>query len=157
MFYGKMRSMSVSWCLFKAFNIVYGPYVSLLTLQCNRFYFLRTVSPTIEKRGSEVSIEEGVEATISCRVTKSNPLPTFSWQYAVITSLKEDRWNTVPGRLILTKSSTPSNESIVKVEKDQGDAEYRCQARNSLGSDFYIFRLARLGKNIPQKVFTFIV
>ena len=143
--------------MFKPCNIVYGPFISLLTLQCNRFYYLRTVSPTIENRGSEVSIEEGKEATISCRVTKSNPLPTFTWQYAVITPLKEDRWETVPGRLILTNSSTPSNESIVKVEKDQRDAEYRCEARNSLGSDFYIFRLARLGKNIPQKVFTFIV
>lgn len=143
--------------MFKPCNIVYGPFISLLTLQCNRFYYLRTVSPTIENRGSEVSIEEGKEATISCLVTKSNPLPTFTWQYAVITSLKEDRWETVPGRLILTNSSTPSNESIVKVEKDQRDAEYRCEARNSLGSDFYIFRLARLGKNIPQKVFTFIV
>ena len=42
----------------------------------------------------------------------------------------------------------------MKVEKGQQDAEYRCQARNSLGFDFYIFRLARLGKNIPQKAFT---
>ena len=124
----------------------------MLTLQCNQFYYLRTVSPTIDKRVSEVSIEEGKEATISCRVTKSNPLPTFSWEYAFKTSPKEYQWITVPSRLILTNSSTPSNESIVKVEKDKPDATYRCQARNALGNDSYkiTLRLVRPGKNILQ-------
>ena len=38
----------------------------------------------------------------------------------------------------------------MKVEKDQPDATYRCQARNSMGSDSYILRLVRSGKNILQ-------
>ena len=116
----------------------------------NRFYYLRTVSPTIEKKGSDsVLIDEGKEATISCKVTKSNPLPTFSWQYTKTFPDKEVQWITVPSRLILTNSSTPSSESIVKVEKNQPPTTYRCQARNSLGNDSYNLSFDRRGKIIP--------
>ena len=101
---------------------------------------------------------EDKEAEVLCTVTKSNPLPTFSWQYAFqnlecdIQSgtcvPKEDKWISVPGQLVFPSSSTPTNESIVNVAKDQQNAFYRCQAFNSLGKDSQILRFIRLGKNI---------
>ena len=103
---------------------------------------------------------EDKEAEVSCTVTKSNPLPTFIWQYAFknlecdiqkpsgTCVPKEDKWSTVPSQLVFPDSSTPTNESIVKVAKDQQNAFFRCQAFNSLGNDSQILRFVRLGKNI---------
>ena len=103
---------------------------------------------------------EDTEAKVSCAVTKSNPLPTFSWQYAFknlecdiqqptgTCVPKENKWITVPSQLVFPSSSTPTNESIVNVAKDQQNAFYRCQASNSLGNDSQILRFVRLGKNI---------
>ena len=103
---------------------------------------------------------EDSEAKVSCTVTKSNPLPTFSWQYAFknlecdiqqptgTCVPKENKWITVPSQLVSPSSSTPTNESIVNVAKDQQNAFYRCQAFNSLGNDSQILRFVRFGKNI---------
>ena len=103
---------------------------------------------------------EGKEAEVSCRVTKSNPLPTFRWQYAFknlecnindptgTCVPKEDEWVTVPSQFVFPSSSTPTNESIVTVAKDQQNAFYHCQAFNSLGNDSQILKFVRLGKNI---------
>lgn len=89
-------------------------------------------------------------------------MPTFRWQYAFknLESCienptgtcvpKEDKWATVPSQLVFPSSSTPTNESIVKVAKDQQNAFYRCQAFNSLGNDSQILRFVRLGENISQ-------
>ena len=103
---------------------------------------------------------EDKAATVSCKVTRSNPLPLFSWQYALINLEcdiqkpagtcvpKEDKWITVPCNLMLSSSSKPTNESIVKVPKDHQNAFYRCQGSNFLGDDWQILRFVRLGKNI---------
>ena len=107
-----------------------------------------------------VVVVEDKAATVSCRVTKSNPLPLFSWQYAFKnlecdiqkpagTCLpKEDKWITVPCHLMFPSSSTRTNESIVNVPKDHQNAFYRCQASNFLGDNSQILRFVRLGKNI---------
>ena len=87
-------------------------------------------------------------------------MPLFSWQYALINLEcdiqkpagtcvpKEDKWITVPCNLMLSSSSKPTNESIVKVPKDHQNAFYRCQASNFLGDNRQILRFVRLGKNI---------
>ena len=103
---------------------------------------------------------EGKEAEVSCTVDKSNPLPTFSWQYAFANLgcdilqptgtcvPKENKWITIPSQVVFPDSSTPTNESIVNVAKDQQNTFYRCQAFNSLGNDSQIVRFVRVGKNI---------
>ncbi|XP_073253844.1 limbic system-associated membrane protein-like [Porites lutea] len=45
---------------------------------------------------------------------------------------------------MLSSSSKPTNESIVKVPKDHQNAFYRCQASNFLGDDWQILRFVRL-------------
>ena len=121
---------------------------------------MNAVKPTLEERLDAVVVVEDKAATVSCKVTRSNPLPLFSWQYALINLEcdiqkpagtcvpKEDKWITVPCNLLLSSSSKPTNESIVKVPKDHQNAFYRCQASNFLGDDWQILRFVRLGKNI---------
>ncbi|KAM7427496.1 Roundabout 1 [Porites harrisoni] len=120
------------------------------------------VKPTLKERLVAVAVVEGKEAEVSCTVTKSNPLPTFSWQYAFknlecdiqqptgTCVPKENKWITVPSQLVFPSSSTPTNESIVNVAKDQQNAFYRCQAFNSLGNDSQILRFVRLVKPDPM-------
>ena len=103
---------------------------------------------------------EDKEAKLSCIVTKSNPLPFFSWQYALenlecdiqkptgTCVPKEGEWITVPCNLMFPSSSTPTNESAVNVPKDHQNAFYRCQASNLVGNNRQILRFVRLGKNI---------
>ena len=89
-----------------------------------------------------------------CIVDKANPLPTFKWQYQTSDCQDSDcspddsKWQSVPSWLLSTPSATPTNKSIVKIESDQADAFYRCQAFNSLGNDSQVIRFVRLGKNV---------
>ncbi|CAH3188573.1 unnamed protein product, partial [Porites lobata] len=120
------------------------------------------VKPTLKERLDAVAVVEDKEAKVSCAVTKSNPLPTFSWQYAFknlecdiqqptgTCVPKENKWITVPSELVSPSSSTPTNESTVNVAKDQQNALYRCQAFNSLGNDSQILRFVRLVKPDPM-------
>ena len=121
---------------------------------------MNAVKPTLEERLDAVVVVEDKAATVSCRVIKSNPLPLFSWQYALknlecviqkpagTCVPKEDEWITVPCDLMSPSSSTQTIESILNVPKDHQNAFYRCQASNFLGDNWQILRFVRLGKNI---------
>ena len=121
---------------------------------------MNAVKPTLEERLDAVVVVEDKAATVSCKVTRSNPLPLFSWQYALknlecviqkpagTCVPKEDEWITVPCDLMSPSSSTRTIESILNVPKDHQNAFYRCQASNFLGSNWQILRFVRHGKNI---------
>ena len=95
---------------------------------------------------------------MSCSIKKSNPLPTFKWYYQPITCPEldnnckplEDQWNLVPTQLLTPPTAKQTNKSIIRVESDQGNAFYRCQANNSLGNDSYLIMFVRVGKKVMQ-------
>ena len=98
--------------------------------------------------------QEGKETEVFCVIEKGNPLPTFKWQYQPLGCTDEttncppdeSQWVAVPTRLMVTPTATPTNKSIVKVEKDEANTFYRCQASNSLGNDSQVVKLVRTGK-----------
>ena len=100
--------------------------------------------------------EEGKEAEVFCEIKKANPLPTFKWLYQPLEcgdsttdcSPDERQWFPVPPRLMVTPTATPTNKSIVKVESDESNTFYWCQASNSLGNDSQVIKLVRLGKRV---------
>ncbi len=98
---------------------------------------------------------DGVGTEVSCIVDKSNPLPTFTWQYQNLDCPDadsclpdENQWKSVPGNLMITPTNTPTNKSVVQVEKDQLASFYRCKAVNTVGNDSFVVKLVRLGKKL---------
>ena len=111
--------------------------------------FFISAPPAIDKERDEVPAKEGLESTVICKVTKSNPLPTFTWKYQTVKCedcvLDESNWIDVPSYLLLTPQKQ-TNLSEVRVEKSQSAAFYHCQADNGVGNDTHIVKLVRLGK-----------
>ena len=103
----------------------------------------------MDKERDEIPAKEGLESTVICKVTKSNPLPTFTWKYQPVRCEDcvpdESNWIDVPSYLLLTPQKK-TNLSEVRVEKSQAAAFYRCQAANGVGNDTHIIKLIRLGK-----------
>ena len=111
--------------------------------------FFISAPPAIDKERDEEPAKEGLESTVICKVTKSNPLPTFTWKYQTVKCedcvLDESNWIDVPSYLLLTPQKQ-TNLSEVRVEKSQSAAFYHCQADNGVGNDTHIVKLVRLGK-----------
>ncbi|XP_078371760.1 hemicentin-2-like [Oculina patagonica] len=116
-------------------------------------------APVLDKRSDTVLAIDGAGAEVSCIVDKSNPLPTFTWQYHNLDCPDADsclpadnQWNTVPEDLMITPTNTTTNKSVVKVEKDQPASFYRCKAVNTVGNDSHVVKLVRLaGSKAVQK------
>lgn len=109
--------------------------------------FYSLAAPVV-KPSKEVPVAEGKTAQVSCSVDKANPLPLFTWEYKTKNCAKNCKWETVPGNLVLTPTNTPTNESVVRVEKDQPTTHYRCNASNAVGMDSDTVTLYRHGKQI---------
>ena len=111
--------------------------------------FFISAPPAIDKERDEEPAKEGLESTVICKVTKSNPLPTFTWKYQTVKCEDcvpdESNWIDVPSYLLLTPPKQ-TNLSEVQVEKSQSAAFYHCQADNGVGNDTHIVKLVRLGK-----------
>lgn len=111
--------------------------------------FFISAPPAIDKERDEIPAKEGLESKVICKVTKSNPLPTFTWKYQTVKCedcvLDESNWIDVPSYLLLTPPKQ-TNLSEVQVEKSQSAAFYHCQADNGVGNDTHIIKLIRLGK-----------
>ncbi|XP_078371752.1 hemicentin-1-like isoform X1 [Oculina patagonica] len=110
-------------------------------------------APVLNKRSDTVLAIDGAGAEVSCLVDKSNPLPTFTWQYQNLDCPDadsclpdENQWKSVPGNLMITPTNTPTNKSVVQVEKDQLASFYRCKAVNTVGNDAFVIKLVRLAK-----------
>ena len=107
--------------------------------------FYSLAAPVV-KPSYAVPVTEGKTAEVSCSVDKANPLPLFTWEYKIKNCVKNCKWETVPGNLVLTPTNTPTNESVVRVEKDQPTSDYRCNASNAVGMDSGTVTLYRHGK-----------
>ena len=107
--------------------------------------FYSLAAPEV-KPSDAVPVAEGKTAEVSCSVPKANPLPLFTWEYKTKNCAKNCKWETVPENLVLTPTNTPTNESAVKVEKDQPNTFYRCNASNAVGMDSQTVQLFRLCK-----------
>jgi len=109
-----------------------------------------SVVPPILKTPHSVNapllVPDGETKEVSCSLVKANPLPTFTWEYKNKNCGKNCEWAAVPGKLVLTPTNRPTNESVVQVTKEQPTAYYRCNATNSEGMDSYTVPLIRLGK-----------
>ena len=113
-----------------------------------------TVSPRIRQQTSQEMSEEGQETQVFCTIEKGKPLPTFKWLYQALDcgdgttdcSPDESQWVHVPSRLMVTHTAIPTNKSIVKVEGDEANTFYLCQATNSFGNDSQVIKFVRLGK-----------
>ena len=129
------------------------------------YYFLilcTAAPPKIYRRNNQAVArfqkEEDKETQVSCSVEKSNPLPTFKWDYQAINCPEldnnckplEDQWNLVPLGLLTSPAAKQTNKSIIRVESGQGNTFYRCQANNSLGNDSYLIMFVRVGKKVMQ-------
>ena len=98
------------------------------------------------KPSNAVPVAEGKTTEVSCSVDKANPLPLFTWEYITKNCVKNCKWETVPENLVVTPTNTPTNESVVRVDKDQPNTDYRCNASNAVGMDSGIVQLFRHGK-----------
>ena len=111
-----------------------------------------TAAPKLDKSSDTVLVNDGLSTEVSCSVDKSNPLPTFTWEYQNLDcadcSPEKDKWKSVPGNLIITSTNTSTNRSRVQVEKDQSGAYYRCKAVNAIGNDTHLVKLVRLGEKL---------
>ncbi|RMX55563.1 hypothetical protein pdam_00001670 [Pocillopora damicornis] len=109
--------------------------------------------PAIDKERDEIPAKEGLESKVICKVTKSNPLPTFTWKYQTVKCEDcvpdESNWIDVPSYLLLTPPKQ-TNLSEVRVEKSQSAAFYHCQADNGVGNDTHIVKLVRLELVAPD-------
>ena len=100
-------------------------------------------------------VNENLKTKVSCKVTKSNPLPTFRWFYQNFICDKssvqecvpdEGKWKPVPPEKISPNASIPSSKSSVNIDSDQGNSYYRCKASNSLGNDSLVIIFKRGGE-----------
>ena len=101
-------------------------------------------------------MNENLKTQVSCKVVKSNPLPTFSWFYQNFICDKshvqecvpdERKWKPVPPEKI-HNASIPSFESFVDIDSDQGNSYYQCKASSSLGNDSLVIIFKRAGKEL---------
>ena len=123
-----------------------------------KIFCLHAGSPKILEQKNPPVAKDGVEFSVSCKLVKGNPLPTFKWQYASQNLdcdiferncyPTESQWKPIPPQLITPASATPTNESIVKVDSHQPNTFYRCQAFNKFGNDSQVLRFFRRGKNV---------
>lgn len=121
------------------------------------FYFSIIAAPVLNKIKQPVLhvVRHGLETEVVCALEKANPLPKFTWEYQNENcpdnnnnpcQPDESKWITVSANLMITPTYTPTNRSVVKVEKDQTAAFYRCEAVNTVGNDSLVIKLVRLGK-----------
>ncbi|KAJ7377501.1 Hemicentin-1 [Desmophyllum pertusum] len=111
-------------------------------------------APVIHKVTQPVVVRSDLETEVICVLEKANPLPKFTWKYQNENfpannnpcQTHESIWITVPGYLMITPTDTPTNRSVVKIENDQTDAFYRCEAVNAVGNDSYVIKLVRLAE-----------
>ena len=100
-------------------------------------------------------MNENLKTKVSCKVTRSNTLPTFHWFYQNFICDKsnvqecvpdEEKWKPVPPEEISPNASIPSSKSSVNIDSDQGNSYYRCKASNSLGNDSLVIIFKRAGE-----------
>ena len=102
-------------------------------------------------------MNENLKTKVSCKVARSNPLPTFRWFYQnfICDELKfivqecvpdERKWKPVLQEKISPNASIPSSKSSVNIDSDQGNSYYQCKASNSLGNDSLVIIFKRAGE-----------
>ena len=125
--------------------------IDIFSINC---LFPLTAVPKLDKSSDTVFVNGGLSTEVSCSVDKSNPLPTFTWEYQNLNldcpdcPPEKNKWKSVPGNLIITSTNTPTNLSRVQVERDQAGAYYRCEAVNAVGNDTHLVKLVRLGEKL---------
>ncbi|XP_067039207.1 matrix-remodeling-associated protein 5-like isoform X2 [Acropora muricata] len=120
-----------------------------------------TVKPHLRKELDDKVryVNENLKTMVSCRVARSNPLPTFRWFYQNFICDKsnvqgcvpdERKWKPVPQEKISPNASIPSSKSSVNIDSDQGNSYYRCKASNSVGNDSLVIIFKRAASEKPK-------
>ena len=119
--------------------------IDIFSINC---LFPLTAEPKLDKSSDTVLVNDGLSTEMSCSVDKSNPLPTFTWEYQNLKCANcppdKNQWKPVPGNLIITPTNTPTNHSVVQVRKHQSSTYYRCNASSFVGDDTHVMKLVRL-------------
>ncbi|XP_074620045.1 fibroblast growth factor receptor 3-like [Acropora palmata] len=120
-----------------------------------------TVKPHLRKELDDKVryVNENLKTKVSCKVARSNPLPTFRWFYQNFICDKssvqecvpdEGKWKPVPPEKISPNASVPSSKSSVNIDSDQGNSYYQCKASNSLGNDSLVIIFKRAASEKPK-------
>lgn len=145
----------------KTVNIIFSSYGECSSLPISKnnlsstFLFSIKAAPILDKSPATLAVLviDGLEMVVSCSLDKGNPLPTFTWEYQNSDCPDDDsclpdenKWKSVPVNLMNTPTNKPTNQSVVRVERDQLAAFYRCKAVNAMGNDTHVVKLVRIGK-----------
>jgi len=90
-------------------------------------------------------VPKNTAATMECVIKMSNPTATWTWEFQKRICIagsgnsckpSDKNWAPLPkNHQITPPSATPSKTSVVQIPSKQGEAFYRCTAKNQFGSD----------------------
>ena len=113
---------------------------------------LLLASPTVESKTIWVSPHR---QKVFCKVIRTNPLPTFNWQYQSGWCLNINpeckppsaKWENITEKFVVSPPvDVATVKSTLNIPENMQSAFFRCVATNVRGSDDYLMRFFSSGK-----------